>query len=254
MNEEIIKELDDDYYNTTSSLIFSEKIKYIDENKKSFECILLITQSYMYIFNINTLDKCDSHSLTNLININASTKNNYITLHFDDGDIIIIEIFRVLEFINFFKILNARQKSNICSINVNEFNNNFEGLQHKKNYTICPFYGKTKLTGYLLKKSGNFLSTGYIEKFEVLCDIGLIIMDEPNGKPVDIVNPLFCESRVYVDEKDDKHCFELCIGKKKYVFKTGSEHVRRKWTEAIEGWILETYSMFNSLMRSVHNK
>ena len=251
MNEEIIKELDDDYYNTTSSLIFSEKIKYIDENKKSFECILLITQSYMYIFNINTLDKCDSHSLTNLTTINASTKNNYITLHFDDGDIMIIEIFRVLEFINFFKILNVQEKSNNYSINVNEFYNNFEGLQNKKNYTICPFYGRTKLTGYLLQKAGTFLTTTYEGRFVVLCDIGLIIMDEPNGKPLDIINPLFCESRSYIDERDYKHCFELFIGKKKYVFKTESEHIRRKWINALECWILETYSMFNSLMKPV---
>ena len=51
MDEKIVQNLDDEYYNGTSNLIFSEYINYLDEDKETTECALFITNDYLYLFN-----------------------------------------------------------------------------------------------------------------------------------------------------------------------------------------------------------
>ena len=41
-------------------------------------------------------------------------------------------------------------------------------------------------------------------------------MDEPQGKPIEIINPLLAEIHLYNDKKE--LCFELVIGKTKHIF------------------------------------
>ena len=118
VNETIVQSLEDTYYNTNNNLIFTERIDYIDENKKPINCILLITQSFLYMFNKVTYEKCFSVPLISLQTINASTNNNIISLTFLTGEIVIFEIFRVLEFVNFFNYMNALEKANNYSINI----------------------------------------------------------------------------------------------------------------------------------------
>ena len=247
MNESIIQSLDDNYYNTNTNLIFSERIDYIDENKKPINCILLVTQSFLYMFNKSTYEKCFSVPLVDLETINASTNNNLISLTFLSGDIVIFEIFRVLEFINFFNYMNTLEKARNYSININNYNNLFM-KDKKKNYTTCPYYGRASLSGYLYKKVEGIVTVNFYERFVILCEIGMIVMDSPLGKPLEIINLLFAETHQYED-KDENPCFEIAIGKNIHVFKAGSNCIRQKWVLGIERWIVETYTEQNKLKK-----
>ena len=125
--EVIIRNLEDEYYNPNEGFVFSEIIKYIDPENDETDCILFITQTFLYLLNKNTFKKCFSISIILLKTINASTDNNIISLIFDTGEILIFEIFRFFEFINFFKTMNAIERGNNYAINVNGNNNkNFD--------------------------------------------------------------------------------------------------------------------------------
>ena len=245
VNETIVQSLEDTYYNTNNNLIFTERIDYIDENKKPINCILLITQSFLYMFNKVTYEKCFSVPLISLQTINASTNNNIISLTFLTGEIVIFEIFRVLEFVNFFNYMNALEKANNYSININNYNNLFI-KEKKKNYTICPYYGRAKLSGYLYKKIEGLVTVNFNERFVVLSEIGMIIMESPTGKPHEIINLLFSEIHQYED-KNGKPCFEIAIGKTIHVFRASSNAVRLKWVTEIENWIIDTYTEQNKI-------
>ena len=174
--EIIIRNLEDEYYNPNDGFVFSEMIKYIDPENDETDCILFITQTFLYLLNKNTFKKCFSISIILLKIINASTDNNIISLIFDTGEILIFVIFRVFEFINFFKTMNAIERGNNYAINVNGNNNkNFD--KKKKNYSTTPFYGNAILSGYLKKKYEQFLQTTFNKRFVALYDIGLIVMD-----------------------------------------------------------------------------
>ena len=245
VNETIVQSLEDTYYNTNNNLIFTERIDYIDENKKPINCILLITQSFLYMFNKVTYEKCFSVPLISLQTINASTNNNIISLTFLTGEIVIFESFRVLEFVNFFNYMNALEKANNYSININNYNNLFI-KEKKKNYTICPYYGRAKLSGYLYKKIEGLVTVNFNERFVVLSEIGMIIMESPTGKPHEIINLLFSEIHQYED-KNGNPCFEIAIGKTIHVFRASSNAVRLKWVTEIEIWIIDTYTEQNKM-------
>lgn len=240
-DEVIISCLDDQYYKP-SNLVFTERINFMDESKKFIPCILFISQSFMYILNKETYEKCFSAPLIYLTTINASTNNNLISLSFFTGEILIFEIFRVLEFINFFKALNAYEKGNNYSINISKFNNQFlPSKKTAKNYTNTPYYGKAILSGYLIKRSEGVLGKTYNEKFCVLTDIGLVVMDDPLGKPSEIINLLFCEQSEYED-KDGNYCLEIVVGKNVHMFIAKSMIIRQNWKTNIDNWILSTYN------------
>ena len=238
--EIIIRNLEDEYYNPNEGFVFSEIIKYIDPENDETDCILFITQTFLYLLNKNTFKKCFSISIILLKTINASTDNNIISLIFDTGEIVIFEIFRVFEFINFFKTMNAIERGNNYAINVNGNNNKNYDKKKKKNYSTTPFYGNAILSGYLKKKYEQFLQTTFNKRFVALCDIGLIVMDEPQGKPIEIINPLLSEIHLYNDKKE--LCFELVIGKTKHTFSAENNSLRMKWKDEIEKWILTTYN------------
>ena len=123
----VIQNLDYEYYNERENLVFSEYIKYIDPEKEQTDCILFITPSFFYLLNKQNYKICFKISIILLKTINASTENNIISLTFDSGNIVIFEIFRVLEFIKFFQTLNAIERGNNYAINVNGYNNsNFD--------------------------------------------------------------------------------------------------------------------------------
>ena len=130
--EIIIRNLEDEYYNPNDGFVFSEMIKYIDPENDETDCILFITQTFLYLLNKNTFKKCFSISIILLKIINASTDNNIISLIFDTGEILIFEIFRVFEFINFFKTMNAIERGNNYAINVNGNNNKNYDKKKKK--------------------------------------------------------------------------------------------------------------------------
>ena len=236
----VIQNLDYEYYNERENLVFSEYIKYIDPEKEQTDCILFITPSFFYLLNKQNYKICFKISIILLKTINASTENNIISLTFDSGNIVIFEIFRVLEFIKFFQTLNAIERGNNYAINVNGYNNSNFDKKKKKNYSNTPFYGNAILSSYLKKRYDQILQSVYHKRFVALCDIGLIVMDEPQGKPLEIINPLLAEIHEFNDKKE--LCFELCIGKIKHTFSASNNTLRQRWRDELEKWILTTYN------------
>ncbi len=239
LDERIIQNLEDDYYNPKSNTVFTELIKYIDHNNNILECIIFINENYLYLFNKETMEKAFSIPLIYLTIVNISTTNNTITLIFDSIENIMIEIFRILELINFFKTLNSLNKTNI-SINSNKLNNQIEKIK-RKNYTNSPYYGKCQLSSFIKKKYTNILQTYYDKKFLILCDLGLVLMDDPMGKPIEIINVLFAKTNEYNDSYGN-YCFDIIIGDIIHSFCATSDSLRRKWVSEIENWIFFTYN------------
>ena len=239
LDERIIQNLEDDYYNPKSNTVFTELIKYIDHNNNILECIIFINENYLYLFNKETMEKAFSIPLIYLTIVNISTTNNTITLIFDSIENIMIEIFRILELINFFKTLNSLNKTNI-SINSNKLNNQIEKIK-RKNYTNSPYYGKCQLSSFIKKKYTNILQTYYDKKFLILCDLGLVLMDDPMGKPIEIINVLFAKTNEYNDSYGN-YCFDIIIGDIIHSFCATSDSLRRKWISEIENWIFFTYN------------
>ena len=240
MEEIILQQLEDDYFNPNNTLCFSELIKYLDQDKNQIECILFITQSFYYFFNTSTYEKCFSIQIKNLKTINASTNNNIISLSFENGEIVIFEIFRIFEIIKFFKTLNAIQKEINYSININDYNNQNFDKNKKKNYLNSPYYGNSIISGYMKKKYDNILQKSFLKRFVALTNLGLIILDEPQGKPLEIINPLFSEFLEF--NYKNEYCFELTVGKIKHVFSVKNNNLRKRWKDELEKWRLSIYN------------
>jgi hypothetical protein len=110
----------------------------------------------------------------------------------------------------------------------------------KKNYSNSPYYGKVNISGYLKKKYDNILQNSFSKRFVALTNLGLIIMDDPQGKPLEVINPLFAKIEEYNTKKG--LCLELAIGKIRHIFCVSNDTLRKRWREEIEKWILNTYN------------
>ena len=236
MDDKIIQNLDDEYYNGTSDLMFSELIDYLDEEKEKTECILFITKSFLYLFNNVTYKKCFSIPIDELRNVFISTLNNYVSMTFEEGQIVNFELFRILELMNFLKTLNAlhliKQEINI---NMSEFNNQFM-KENARNFVVSPYYGRAIFSGHLDKRVEGVLKTGFEKRYVILTEIGLIVMESPTGNVLEIINLLFAKTNVY-NGGDGEYCFNLIIGKDNYTFSSKTEFLRTKWITEIDNWI-----------------
>ena len=213
--------------------VFTESIKYIDDqNQTSDECILLITKEYFYLFNWN-YKKCYSIPLYLLISVKISNSSNYVSLTFKKGEPVIFEIFRVLELVNFFKLIKAQQTSYNYQIKIEPYIYSTE--KTKKNYIQSLYYGKAYFSGQFKKKSEGVFITRYEERFGVLCEIGLIILESPTGKPKEVINLLFAEMTTFNNEQGN-NCLVIQVGEQTHLFAFESENVSKEWQNQIYIW------------------
>ena len=227
----ILPSLEDNHYDGFT--VFTESIKFIDQqNETSSECILFITMEYFYLFNWK-YKKCCSIPLLALRMINISKSSNYISLFFERGEIIIFETFRVLELINFFKLLKAQQKSYNYKINIEPYI--YSADKKDKNYIQCLYYGKAYFSGYLSKKSEGIFIDKYEERFGVLCEIGLIILESPIGKPKEIINLLFAQISTF-NNSEGNNCLAINVGEITHKLAFENENVRKEWESQIILW------------------
>ena len=235
MNAKVLQNLQDQYYNGRSNLFFSELINYLDEEKQITECALFITSEYLYFFNNITFHKGLSVKLDELRTVFISKLNNYVSMTFYEGLTINFELFRILDLMSFIKSLNALHKTKRqIQINMSDFNNQFV-RNISNNFTVCAYHGKAIFSGYVNKRVEKFWKTEFEKKFISLTEIGLIIMEKPNGKPLDIINLTFAEWDVYNDD-DGNYCFVLYIGVIKHTFSVDSEFIRNKWILEFDKW------------------
>ena len=236
IEEKIVKNLDDEYYNGRSDLIFSEFINYLDEDKETTECALFITNNYLYLFNNVTYKKCFSIPIDDLRVVFISNLNNYVSMTFDSGEIVNFEIFRILELMNFFKALNALHKTKQqIEINISEYNNQFM-KNNPKNFTVSPYQGRAIFSGHIKKRVEGLLKSGFEKRFCALTEIGLIVMDAPNGKPLEIINLYFAKWFAY-NGGDGEYCFDINIGKVKHTFSVQTLFLRTKWFFEFDNWV-----------------
>ena len=235
MNQVIIDNIEDEYYNATSNLFFSELINYLDEEKNITECALFITSEFIYLFNNITFHKGFSIHVNELKTVFMSPLNNYVSMTFYDGKILNFELIRILDLINFIKSLNALHKTNRpIELNMSEYNNQFVD-KNPNNFKIFAYHGRGIYSGFIQKRVDGFLGSKFEKRFATLTEIGLVIMNKPNGKPLEIINLLFSECYPY-NGGDGDYCFCLIIGNIKHHFSVDSEFIRNKWVGEILNW------------------
>ena len=235
MNEKVLQNIEDEYYNASSNLFFSEIINYLDEEKQTTECALFITSEYLYLFNNMTFQKAYSIPLDNLRTIFISTLNNYVSMTFYEGNILNFELFRILDLMNFIKSLNALHKTKqLIEINMSDYNNQFVN-NNINNFTLSAYHGRAIFSGYVQKRVEGIFKSGFEKRFASLTEIGLIIMDKPNGKTLHIINLLFAKWDIY-NGGDGDYCFCLYIGNVKHTFSVDSDFIRNKWINEFKNW------------------
>ena len=237
MDAEIIQNLDDTYFNPNSNLVFTELINYVDD-KKLTECVLFITPENCYLFN-EKHEKFYKAPLSLLTHINVSNKNNFVSLVFDQYEMLSFELFRILEIVDFFKILQTKNKKNYkYKIIIQPYTNNFK-TSYNKNFTECLYYGKAIFSGRLERYKSGMIYSSKEKIFGVLSEIGLILLDSPVGQPLEIINLLFAEIKSLSD--DYGYWLIIIIGKNKHSFVFDSLTLRTQWQKEIEKYKESNY-------------
>ena len=85
----------------------------------------------------------------------------------------------------------------------------------------------------LTKKSEVLFISTYEERFGVLCEIGLIILDSPTGKPKEIINLLFAEI-ISTNNMKGNTGLIITVGNKVHKFNFETEKIKKEWEKQIE--------------------
>ena len=215
--------------------VFTESIKYIDEKENTFsDCIVFITNQYFYLFNYK-YKCCFASPLIELALISITNSSNYICFFFQRSEAVIIECFRVLELVNFMKLLQARQKSLKFSLSIEPFIHTQPNEVKKKNFIECLYYGKAAFSGSFQKQVEGLFTLSYEERFGVLCEIGLIILESATGKPKQIINLLFADFSRF-NTREGNNGLAINIRGQIYKFIFDSEQIRNEWEKHIKTW------------------
>ena len=214
--------------------VFTESIKFvIDQKKNTCNSIVFITMEYFYLFSEN-YKLAFSQPLSELSLFYISETSNYVSLIFQRTENIVFETFRVLELVNFMKLIQARKKSLLFQIISEPYLYIQPKEKIKKNYIESLYYGKAYFSGSFIKQfKGVFKKEG--ERFGVLCEIGLIILDSPTGEPKEIINLMFAEiSRFNTKEGNNGLSIFVKDSIHKLVF--DNDKIRNEWESKINTW------------------
>ena len=243
--KKIINKLKDAHWD--GKTVFTETIKYINKNQKtSINCILFITNEYFYLFNYDYIC-CFVSPLIELNTLNISKQSNYVCVSFEKNKNIIFEFFRVLELVNYMRLLKARQRSlkySINSTNIEQYiNTKSNEIKKNNNFVECLYFGKASLSGRFDQIDNEMLSTKSENRFGVLCEIGLVILESPIGKPLNILNLLFAEISRF-NTKEGKSGLSINIKGNIYNFVFDNDKLREQWENKIKEW-KQNYLLFS---------
>ena len=234
LQNKIISELKDNHFD--GKTVFSETIKYIidEKNNISNDCIVFITMEFFYLFNIN-LKLCFYSPIKELNLFSISNTSNYVALFFQRSENVIFETFRVLELVNFMKLIKAKQKSYKFNISLEPYIYVQPSEIKKKNFIENIYYGKASFSGSFSIPVEGIFTMNYEERFGVLCEIGLIILESPNGKPKKIVNLLFADISRFNTNKGNNG---LAINVRGEIYKLIFDNmdIRNEWENKIKSW------------------
>ena len=231
LDRKILSFLKDSHYDCKT--VFTENIKYID-GKESTNCIVFITMEYFYLFNIQH-NCCFYSPLIELNSMSISNTSNYVSFFFKGIEGIIFETFRVLELVNFMKIIKSRQKHLKFIINLEPFIYTKTNDSKKNNFVEYLYYGKAIFSGIFKKQIEGIFTSDYKERFGVLCEIGLIILESPNGKPEEIINLLFADISGFITN-NGMNGLAIKVRENIYKFIFDNEKIKNEWESKINNW------------------
>ena len=233
LEKKIIDGLKDSHFD--GKTVFTESIKYIidDEKHVSSDCILYITMEYFYLYNYN-YKQCFSSPLAELNLLSISKTSNYVSLFFKRSEGVIFETFRILELINFMKLVK-KQKSLVFQISIEPYIYIQPNETTNNNFIENGYYGKAAFSGSFTKQVDRIFMLKNEERFAVLCEIGLIILESPNGKPKKIINLLFADiSRFNTREGNNGLAINVAGNVHKFIFE--NDKIRNEWESKINAW------------------
>ena len=234
LERKIIDSLKDSHYD--GKTVFTEAIKYIIDEKENIaqECIAFITMEYFYLYNYN-YKCCFASPLIELNLFSISNTSNYVALFFQRSEDVIFETFRVLELVNFMKLIKARQKSFKFVINSEPYIYTKPNEIKKTNYIESLYYGKASFSGNFKKQIEGIFTVNYEERFGVLCEIGLIILESPTGKPKEIINLLFADISGF-NTREGNNGLAINVRGKIHKLAFESDKIRNEWENKIKYW------------------
>ena len=234
LEQRIIDKLKDTHWD--GKTVFTESIKYIDQiEKTTSDCILFITNEYFYLFNYN-YKCCFASPLVELNLVSVTNKSNYIAIFFQRAESVTLEIFRVLELVNYLRLLKARQKSLKFQINIEPYIYTNQGeIMKKNNFIECLYYGKALISGNFSQVVEGIFSNKSEERFGFLCEVGLVILESYNGKPLRIINLLFADISIF-NTKEGNNGLGINVRGEVYKLIFDNEKLRDQWKNAIKEW------------------
>ena len=235
--KKIINKLKDTHWDRKT--VFNETIRYINKNQStSINCILFITNEYFYLFNYDYIC-CFESPLIEMNTLSITKKSNYVAFSFQKNKNVIFELFRVLELVNYMRLLKARQRSlkfSINSFNTEQYiNTQSNEIIKNNNFIECLYYGKASFSGRFDQIDDEIFSPKSENRFGALCEIGLVILDSPVGNPLNILNLLFAEISRF-NTKEGKNGLSINIKGNIYNLVFDSDKLREQWENKIKEW------------------
>ena len=221
--------------------VFTELIKYMDKNKDTtnINYILFITNEYFYLFNYDDYTCFFESPLIELNTLSITKKSNYVSASFGKNKNVIFEFFRVLELVNYMRLLKARQRSlkfTINSFNAEPYiNTQSNEIKKNNNFIECLYFGKASFSGRFEQIDDELFSPKTEKRFGVLCEIGFVILESPIGKPLNIINLLFAEISRF-NTKKGKNGLSINIKGNIYNLVFNSDKLREQWENKIKEW------------------
>ena len=234
LERKIISSLKDSMYD--GKTVFTEIIKYIIDERENIvqDCIIFITMEYFYLYNFN-YKCCFASPLVELNLLSISDTSNFVSLQFKRSEKVIFEMFRILELVDFMKLLKARQKFLKFAIDQEPYILTERNETKKNNYMECLYYGKAYFSGSFKKQIIGIFTNNYEERFGVLCEIGLIVLESATGKPSEIINLLFADICEF-NTRQGNNGLALNIRGNIHKFTFDNESIRDEWKNKIQSW------------------
>ena len=99
----------------------------------------------------------------------------------------------------------------------------------------CLYYGKAYFSGNLIEQVDGLFTLNNKERFCVLCEIGLIILESPIGKPKDIINLLFADISGF-NTREGYNGLAIHVKNKNYKFICENDKIEKEWEQQIKKW------------------
>ena len=201
----------------TEKNIYSDQIYVLVDKKQLSKKYIMLTPNNFCIIEQNTLKFVYVDKIKNIKNIAISNKNlNMILFRFSDGEDLVIESLRPYDLISYLKDTYFSNNDSIFRYE-DKFIIKLKGQLHsllvndKILTNLLNFDGAIK-AGYLSLYKAKFISSNFSDTIGILIDIGLLLVEESNLRPIALIPIL--DSIIKKVEKErfgNNNCFEIIL-------------------------------------------